>query len=129
MATDYEALGSAIHSRIGALAGSQVYRDLAVEKTPPPYIVWGRVSSGDEYAFGTVTFLSAEYYVKAVTNRTWDGDTYGAYGSAHALMQDAPLSVSGYRVLEVRRMNTFDYMDRDNYWHVGGNYKISLSKP
>lgn len=127
MATDYEAMGSALHSRLGTAMGGKVYRDIAPQGVVPPYIIWGRVAGADEYTFNG-SGITLEYYVKGVSNRLWNTQAYQAYGSAHALMQDAPLNVSGYTVLRVRRTSTFDYADNENFQHVGGNYAIEIWK-
>ena len=120
-------MGSALHSRLGTAMGSVVYRDLAPQGGMPPYIIWGRVTGIDEYTFNT-SGIGLEYYVKGVSNRKWNTQAYAAYGTAHALLQDAPLSVSGYQVLRVRRISTFDYLDNEGFQHVGGNYRIDLQK-
>ena len=47
-----------------------------------------------------------------------------AYGSVHATLQNAGLTIDGYSALRCERRSTIEYMDGDHFWHVGGIYRI-----
>lgn len=125
MATDFEAIGSALYTALGGTAGT-VYNGLAPQGTAPPYTVFSRQDALDEYTF-TSNAVSADYVVKAISNRTWpSSEAYGIYATKHALLQDAALTVTGYTALRCRRQTTLEYRDADGYWHVGGVYRIDI---
>lgn len=126
MATDFEAIGSALYSALGGTAGSVFYA-LAGSANPvnPPYTIVQRQNAIDEYTF-TSHGVSADYLVKAVSNRTWPSEAYTHYGSAHARIQGTALTVTGYAALRCQRINTVEYRDSDGYWHVGGVYRIDI---
>lgn len=124
MATDFEALGSAIYTALGGTAGT-VYYGLAPQGTNPPYTLVMRQGALDEYTF-TSHGVSADYTVKAVSDRYWPSQAYSMYSVKHTLMQDAALTVTGYTSLRCRRQTTLEYQDGDGYWHVGGVYRIDI---
>jgi hypothetical protein len=127
MATDFEALGSALYTALGGTAGT-VYYALAPQDTPPPYVVFARDSAQDEYMFGADLVIDATYVVKAVSNRQWPHEAYARYDTAHTLIQNKALSVTGYTALRCVRQVTLEYQDSERYWHVGGVYRIEIDK-
>ena len=122
---DIAAIGSAIYSRIGTAGTVGVYSDLAPQGSAPPYCIYQQQAAPDEYTF-TSHMVSADYVVKIVSNRTWAGEAQQIYGHIHTLMQDAPLSVSGFSLMRCRRQSTIKYRDGDGFWHVGGLYRIDV---
>jgi hypothetical protein len=125
MATDFQAIGSALYSALGGTAGT-VYYGLAPQGQAPPYILVARQSGADEYTF-TSSGVSADYLVKAVSNREWPGaEAYPRYAIAHALIQNKSLTVTGYQALRCQRTTTVEYRDQQGYWHVGGVYRIDI---
>lgn len=129
MATDFEAIGSALYSALGGTAGT-VFYGLAPQGSggaavQPPYVLVNRQSAQDEYTFDNAG-LNSEYVIKAVTDAYWPGPAYTRYATAHGSVQDAALTVTGYDALRCRRVSTLEYRDRDGYWHVGGVYRIDI---
>lgn len=127
MATPHAALGSAIAT---ALSGGTVgaYDTLAVQGGTPPYVIFQAQSAGEhEYTFSS-TGLRADYVVKVLSNRTWPGEAQTVYNHVHNLMQNAALSVTGYRVLRCRVTGGIKFRDEDGFWHVGGIYRIDLQQ-
>jgi len=127
MATPHAALGSAINS---ALSGGtvSVYDTLAVQGGTPPYAIFQAQNPGEmEYTFSS-SGLRADYVLKVISNRTWPGEAQQVYNHIHNLMQNAALSVSGYRVLRCRVSSGIKYRDEDGFWHVGGVYRIDLQQ-
>lgn len=130
--SDFAALGSALYSRLGsALAGGSVYYALGPQDaTRYPVIVFQRIGAVDGYTFGTANTedVNADYLVKVVGNGQYPTALYALYGSVHARMQHAPLTVTGWTALRCERRSTVEYRDNDGYWHVGGLYRIELDK-
>lgn len=128
MATDFEAIGSALYTALGGTAGT-VYYSLAPQQTAPPYIIVARDSGSDDYAFGGDTVTDTTYVIKAVSNRQWPtSEAYGLYADAHAKVQNVALSMTGYTALRCVRQVTLEYQDTDRYWHVGGVYRVEVDK-
>lgn len=122
------AIGSALYSALGGTAGT-VYYGLAPQGQQPPYLVFERSTATDEYVFGTADYgVSAEYVVKAVSNRRWPDEAEVRYTAAHALIQNKALTVTGYTALRCQRRVTLEYRDPDGYWHVGGVYRVEVWK-
>lgn len=127
MATPHAALGSALTT---VLSGGTVsaYDTLAVQGGTPPYAIFQAQNPGlQSYTFSG-TELRADYVVKVLSNRTWPGEAQQVYNHIHNLMQNAALSVSGYRVLRCRLTTGIKYRDEDGFWHVGGVYRIDLQQ-
>jgi hypothetical protein len=126
VATEWEALGSAIYSRLSSAGTIPVYQDVAVQGGTPPYIVFQRLPSFNEYVFGTKRFINSRYIVKAVSNRRSGNEAQRIYGPYKTAMQDAPLSVTGYGELRCRADISLHYQDNDNFWHSGDEYLIDV---
>lgn len=135
---DFAAIGSAIYGRLGTVQYTYptqgtttttgtvgVYNTLATQGSATPYIIFQLQASLDEYTFGTVSGESADYLVKVISNRqTPSQQAYAIYNTAHANLQDAPLTIVGSYPLRVRRRSRIEFRDIDGYWHVGGIYRI-----
>ena len=140
MANDFALVGSAIVARLGTVqytypasgtattTGSvNIYNlqapQVGQSQVPPPYLIYQHQASRDDYTFDN-RGESLDYVVKAVSDRQTPAQAYAIYAGADAALQDAPLSVSGYTVLRVRRQSRFEYKDTDGYFHVGGLFRI-----
>lgn len=126
--SDFAAIGSALYTALGGTAATPpVYYGLAAQGGTPPYVLFSRQTALDEYSFGTATGVSADYLIKAVSNRQWPAQAQAVYSSAHASVQDNLGSVSGYKTLRCRRMTTVEYRDSEGFWHVGGVYRVEIT--
>jgi hypothetical protein len=126
--SDFQAFGSAIYAALGGTAANPpVFQGLAPQSTTPPYTVFQRQTAVDNYTF-TGSGISADYVVKVVSNRRAQHEAQAMYGSVHATVQNAALSISGYQTLRCRRTETLEYRDGDGFWHVGGVYRIDAWK-
>jgi hypothetical protein len=140
MPNDFALLGSALYGRLGTVqytypttgtattTGSVgVYNSMVVgnngQPVDVPYFIFQHQAGRDEYTFNT-RGESLDYMVKAVSDRQTPSQAYALYAGAHDALQDAPLNISGYTVLRVRRQSRFEFRDTDGYWHVGGLYRI-----
>lgn len=128
--SDFAALGSAIRSQLGTAFGASVYYALKPQGVGVyPVIIFQRQSALDGYTFGpNGDEVSADYVVKVVGQDAYPTQLYGLYGSVHAKLQDASLSVTGWTALRCARQSTIEYRDGDGYWHVGGVYRIDLDR-
>lgn len=133
----FAAMGSAIMGRLGTVqyvyptsgtvtttGALGTYDTLSWQGTATPYLIFQLQDSLDLYTFGTVSGESADYLVKAVSNRQTAAQAQAIYDQAHAALQDAPLSIAGAYPLRVRRISRVQYQDTDKYWHIGGVYRI-----
>lgn len=87
----------------------------------------------DEYVFEGSAFERSQYIVKAV-ERSLSGTTVKtAAARIHALLQDQPLTITGYthsltRRAERIRYTEVDELDADIRWqHRGGRYDVMVS--
>ena len=124
MANDFTALGSALYAALGGTAAvPAVYYGLAPQGGTPPYVIIQRQAAVDEYTF-TSQGISADYVIKVVSNRHWPGEAWQAYGTVHATIQAAALTIAGYTPLRFERRSTVEYIDPGRFWHVGGIYRV-----
>lgn len=134
---DFGAIGSALYSRLGTVTytyptqgtvtttGSVgTYDTLSHQGSATPYVIFQHETALDTYTFGTVSGVSADYMVKAVSNRQTPLQAQAIYAKAHDTLQDAPLTIAGSYPLRVRRTSTFQFRDSDSFWHVGGIYRV-----
>lgn len=130
-------MGSAIYGRLGTVqytyptSGTVMttgtlptYDTISTQGTATPYVIYQLQDSLDTYTFGAVSGESADYLVKAVSNRLTTTQAMFIADQAHAALQDAPLSISGGYGLRVRRISRVSYQDSNKFWHVGGVYRI-----
>jgi hypothetical protein len=136
----FAALGSAIYGRMGTVqysyhaSGTAIttgtlgcYDSLAPQSPPtqPPYVIFQLQDSLDMYDMSGVSGESADYVLKAVSNRQdASAQAFAIYDQAHNHFQDAPLSVTGGYLLRCRRIGRVQYQDSDKFWHVGGIYRL-----
>lgn len=134
----YAAMGSAIYGRMGTVqysyqaSGTAIttgtlgcYDTLAPQPSAVPYVIYQLQDSLDVYNFGTTSGESADYILKAVSNRQDPtAQAFAIYDQAHNHFQDAPLSITGGYLLRCRRIGRVQYQDSAKYWHVGGIYRI-----
>lgn len=126
MATDFAVLGSAIYSALGGTAATpRAFYGVAPQGQPYPVTTINRQAAVDVYTF-TSSEVSADYVVKVVSNRQWPGEAYAAYGTVHAALHGATLSVPGFTPLRCERQYTIEYQDSDRFWHVGGIYRVEI---
>ena len=127
MANDITALGSAIYTLLDTSATVSIYNQRAPQGSTPPYGIFSRQSAVDEYTF-TSAGVGADYAVKCVSNRVWPGEAAEIYQGLHAIMQNGALSVTGFLLLRNERGSTFEFQDREGFWHVGGLYRVEVQE-
>lgn len=97
------------------------------------FVIISLVLALDTPMFGARAFEDATYLVKAVTLNNSGADVKTAAARIDALLDNQPLSVSGYshmvtRRVERIRLTEVDDMDNSIRWqHRGGRYEIVVS--
>lgn len=130
MVTEWNALGSAIYSRLSSATGSgtvTIYQDLAPEGTQAPYLIFQRMVGTDERTFNT-KHISSRYMVKAISNQPWATEAERTYAIYEPYMDDAPLSITGYTLIRCRRTGPIHYQDPEMFWHCGGEFEVEVEK-
>lgn len=126
MTNSYDAMGSALYAAIAPLDGTAIYDSVAPPTVAPPYDIFQRLTGTDWYTFNT-SGEQLEYMVKAVDDRYWPHRAQARYGTIHAGIQDAALTVPGFAQLRMRRTSTIGpYQDNEMFWHVGGVYSVEI---
>lgn len=125
---DLVAMGSAIYTMLDNASTVPVHYALAPQGSACPYVVVQRQSGRDDYSF-TGRMISADYVVRVVSDRNWPTQAATIYDTLHASIQDGLGTVTGLKTLRFRRTSTIEYRDGDGYWHVGGLYRVDMSKP
>lgn len=124
MANDFTAFASAVYGALGGTAATPAaYYALAPQGSTPPYTVFQRMAASDEYTFDSAG-VGADYLVKVISNRQWPGEAMAAYGTVHAALQGAGLTIDGFTSLRCERRTTIEYQDNDHFWHIGGIYRV-----
>jgi hypothetical protein len=115
---------------LGQLGATNVYRMVASQGSVEPYIVFNEQAGTDSYTFSAREARSLLYQVKAVDK---GGSASGASSMAEridALLTDAPLSLSGWTNIRLRRESDVEYVEVANgqqYHHIGGLYRVDIT--
>lgn len=143
MADSVPLIDAAIYGRLGTVqytyptgsgtaqySGSVgVFNTLSIQQTATPYVIFQLQSGIDDYSFAGDREESFDYVVKAVSVKNSPSqEANPIFATADAALQDAPLSVAGYSVMRVRRTSRIRYRDGSGYWHVGGIFRIDITK-
>jgi hypothetical protein len=97
------------------------------------FVIVSLVDEVDEPMFGARAFENAMYLVKAVMLSTAGGNIKDAAARIDALLEQQPLTVSGYGVSLMRRdsrvrLTEVDDIDNKIRWfHRGGRYQVVAS--
>lgn len=115
---------------LSTLAPGGVYRGVAPQSVDAPYVIIELVTAEDEpeLQFGTA-FESILYLVKAVAQGTTAGTAQNAADRIHTILQNAVLTISGYRCMLCQREERIAYVEIDDgsdnrYQHRGGMYRV-----
>lgn len=128
MANAHALIGSAVYGVLSA-GTVPVFHTIAPQGSAVPYAIMQPQQPGvDSYTFGAGREISADWVVKVISDRQWPGEAINLFTYMDGLMQDAALAVAGWRVLRCRRLSSLQYQDPDRFWHVGGVYRVDLSK-
>lgn len=119
-------------STLLTLCPNGVYYDEA----PPGstrFVIVSMVAGFDEPMFGARAFEQGLYLVKAVMLSTAGGDIKAAAARIDVLLEQQPLTVTGYSVSTMRREEPVRYTEVDEldksirWFHRGGRYQVVAS--
>ena len=135
---DTSNIANAIISLLGAdatllaLVPNGVYYDEAPPNSTR-FVIVSLVEGNDEPMFGARAFEEAQYLVKAVMLSTAAGDIKSAAARIDTLLEQQPLTATGYSVTTMRRVEPIrvtevDEIDKSIRWyHRGGRYEVVAS--
>jgi hypothetical protein len=121
-----------------ALMPDGIYVDVA-KSGLTKFIIVSQLAHEDVYMFQGSAYEAFEYLVKAVTGpsgtdlNTSGGSIKAAAARIHTVLQDATLTITGYKLMNIARAERIRYteVDADNedarWHHRGGRYAVMVS--
>jgi hypothetical protein len=113
---------------LASLAPGGVYRDVAPENVPDPFVIVGLQAHRDVYEQASApAYEEPIYLVKAVAKDTDGAGAKSAAARIHALLHGATLTISGFTPMDCKRIERIAFTERDGpvYWqHNGGLYQV-----
>lgn len=97
------------------------------------FVIVSLAIAQDEYVFEGAAFERAQYLVKAVELHVSGAGVKAAAARIHELLQDVPLTITGFTHMLTRRVERVRYTevdpdDQDIRWqHRGGRYDVHAS--
>ncbi len=117
----------AVTSLLGA-AGT-VFHRVAPRNATPPYVVLHRQAGTDDWTFSGQPLEHDLWTVKAICRGSASDAADAIARAITVALNDAPITVTGYALLQLRRESKIDYGERDSedMWnHVGGTYRVDV---
>ncbi len=114
-----------VTSKLGA--ANNVFHRVAPANAVPPYIVLHRQAGTDEWAFAGAALEHDLWTVKAICRGTASTAADEIAAAITAALNDAPITVTGYALLQLRRVSKVDYGERsdgEQWHHVGAIFKL-----
>lgn len=115
---------------LGQLGATNVYRALASQGSVEPYVIFNEQAGTDSYTFSARDARSLLYQVKAVGKGSSALVPAQMAERIDALLTDAPLSLSGWTNIRLRRESDVEYVEVANgqqYHHLGGLYRVDVT--
>ncbi len=116
----------AVTSLLGQANG--IYHRVAPRNAVPPYVVLHRQAGTDDWTFAGQPLEHDVWTVKAISRGASDQADEIAR-QVTAALNDAPITVAGYALLNLRRESKLDLAERDSeetWHHVGGLYRVDV---
>ena len=107
-----------------------VHNMVAPQRSDPPFIVFQAMSKVDEHTFDG-RFANMVYLVKAISKSAWPKEAMDVDTLINTTLEDAALSVTGYRLLLCRRESDFYFTEQSgghDWQHIGGLYRILVDE-
>lgn len=117
---------------LAALTPDGVWFD-AAKKGALKFVLISLINEDDEQMFGGRAFEDGLYLVKAVMQETSTANAKAAAARIDALLDGGTLTVAGYTLMRMQRMNRVrltevDETNADLRWqHRGGHYALQVS--
>lgn len=125
-------VGTAMGTVTGSLANlgaSGVYRIYAPQAATLPFVLFNEQSGVDSWTFADRERKSLLYQVQAI-GAGHSGSAVSAMNNRlDALLNDKPLSLTGWTCKRIRRESDIEYGEEANgviYHHVGGLFRIDV---
>lgn len=120
-----------LNSILGAPAAGYakaIYHQQAPAGAPYPFVVFQKQSGNPTEAFTDPSAIDTDVWlVKAIDRSTSADQAEAAAARITALLNDAPLSISGMALLYLRRQSDVEYpevTDGQTYQHVGSLFRL-----
>lgn len=108
-------------------APDAVYHAVAPQTASTPFVVFHKQSGTPDWQFAGAHIQDDVWTVKAVDQRSTASTTEDIAARIDALLNDAPLTITGRLRLGVYRQSDLDYLETegaDTYRHVGAMYRL-----
>lgn len=115
----------AVTSLLGA--PNNVFHRIAPRGAIPPYVVLHRQAETDEWTFSGPALEHDLWTVKAICRGSKSDAADDIAQAITVALNDAPISVVGYRLLYLRRESKIDFGEPDgaDFWHhVGSLWRL-----
>ena len=118
---------SAVTSQLGA--ANNVFHPKAPRNAVPPYIVIHRQAETDEWTFAGAPSERDLWTVKAINRGSSASSAEDIRAAVTTALNDAPITVTGFALLQLRRMSKFDYPEVDDgeqFNHCGAIFRVDV---
>ena len=115
---------------LATLAPGGVFREVAPQGVAEPYVIVQLMGHQDEYSLNRAqAFEDFTFMVKAVQQSSSGTTAQSVADRVHALLQNGTLTITGYRLVDMKRTERIAYVeiddDRDRrFQHRGGLYQV-----
>src|SRR5689334_23165636 len=115
---------------MGILTDGAYFDDAPQDKTK--FAIVSLIAESDEPEFGGRAYEDALYLVKAVLRNGVKADIVAAAARIDALLEDQPLTVTGYTWMTMHREERVRYLEVDDvdpairWHHRGGRYRVMM---
>lgn len=119
----------ATDATLTTLAPGGVFRDVSPQGVSTPFVIVSQSAHMDDYVMRAAALEEVRYLVKAVHLSTSGSTAQSVADRIQTLLQDAVLTITGYRSLLVQREERVAYVEVDDasdrrYQHRGGIYVV-----
>ncbi len=117
----------AVTSQLAAV--NNIYHSRAPSNATPPYIVVHRQAETDEWTFAGQPLEHDMWTVKAISRGGAADAAEDIRAAVTAALNDAPLTVTGFALLQLRRTSKFDFPEVDDgtQWnHCGAIFRVDV---
>ncbi len=117
----------AVTSLLGA--ANNVFHRVAPRTAVPPYVVFHRQAGTDNWAFAGQPLERDLWTVKAICRGSSSTAAEDIAKQVNVALNDAPITVDGYALLNLRRESKIDLGEVDageQFHHVGGLYRVDI---
>lgn len=117
----------AVTSLLGA--ANNVFHRVAPRAAIPPYVVFHRQAETDNWTFAGQPLERDLWTVKAICRGSSATQAEDIAKAITAALNDAPITVDGYALLNLRRESKVDYGERDGeetWHHCGAIFRVDI---